>query len=88
MTIDPEILGFIAGTLTTLAFLPQVARTWKTGSARDFSAIWIVAFGLGLGIWIAYGILTNALSITLANGLTLALVLSIAWIKWRSRESK
>jgi MtN3 and saliva related transmembrane protein len=84
MTTDgPELLGFVAATLTTLAFLPQVLRTWRTRSARDFSPLWIAFFGLGLACWLGYGALIGSLSLIGANGLTLALVLSIAWVKWR-----
>ena len=34
---ETELLGLIAGTLTTLAFLPQVIKTWKSRSAQDIS---------------------------------------------------
>ena len=33
----PDLLGTIAGILTTLAFVPQVWRVWKTRSTRDIS---------------------------------------------------
>ncbi len=79
----PELLGFATATLTTAAFLPQVAKTWSSGSARDFSVLWIAMFASGLALWLVYGIVIGSLSLIAANGLTLALVLSIAWIKWR-----
>ncbi len=79
----PELLGFAAATLTTSAFLPQVAKTWSSGSAQDFSVLWIAMFASGLALWLVYGIVIGSLSLIAANGLTLALVLSIAWIKWR-----
>jgi MtN3 and saliva related transmembrane protein len=41
------ILGLIAGTCTTLSFLPQVIRTLRTRHARDLSAAWLLIFGLG-----------------------------------------
>ncbi len=31
------ILGLVAGTLTTLAFLPQLIKIWQTKSAKDIS---------------------------------------------------
>jgi MtN3 and saliva related transmembrane protein len=81
--IGSEVLGFAAATLTTLAFLPRVVRTWRTRSAKDFSVLWIALFGLGLVCWLAYGAFIYSLSLIAANGLTLALVLTIAWVKWQ-----
>jgi MtN3 and saliva related transmembrane protein len=77
------MLGFAAATLTTFAFLPLVLRTWRRRSAGDFSVLWIALFGLGLVCWPVYGTLIGSLSLIAANGLTLALVLTIAWVKWR-----
>ena len=62
-TNGPELLGFVAATLTTLAFLPQVLRTLRTRSARDFSPLWIAFFGLGLACWLGYGALIGSLSL-------------------------
>ena len=38
-----EGIGLVAGVLTTVAFVPQVLRTWRTGSARDFSLRMLLA---------------------------------------------
>lgn len=78
-----DLLGTAAATLTTLSFLPQVMKTWRSQSASDFSWIWIGGFGTGLAFWLAYGILIASAPLIGANGLTLALVLTIAWVKWR-----
>ena len=32
-----EVLGLVAGALTTTAYLPQAVRTLRSGSARDLS---------------------------------------------------
>ncbi|BAT55332.1 hypothetical protein NOS3756_43110 [Nostoc sp. NIES-3756] len=79
------ILGIVAATLTTVAFLPQVWRTWKTKSAKDVSFIMLIAFMSGLVLWLIYGIILNALPIILANSITLVLNFIILWLKIKYR---
>jgi MtN3 and saliva related transmembrane protein len=67
------LLGTLAGSLTTLAFIPQVVRTWRTGSARDISLLTFLLFSCGVLLWLLYGIRLHAAPIILANGVTLLL---------------
>ena len=76
-----DTIGTLAGTLTTLAFLPQIVRTWKTGSARDISLVTFVLFSVGVLLWLIYGILLHALPVVVANGITLLLSGSILALK-------
>ena len=78
-----EIIGLVAGCLTTAAFLPQVMRTLRTGSARDFSALMLILFVAGVGLWLAYGLMAGLAAVVAANALTLLLTLPILWIKLR-----
>lgn len=78
-----ESLGLVAGVLTTLAFLPQVAKTWKTRSARDFSLPTLMLLVAGSGLWAVYGVLRVAPSVWLANGTTAVLTGFILSIKLR-----
>lgn len=74
-------VGFVAGILTTVAFVPQVTRMWKTRSAKDVSLPAFVAFTIGVAMWLAYGILKQELAIMLWNAVTLALAIAILWMK-------
>ena len=76
-----EYVGLVASTLATLAFLPQVVKTWRTRSADDFSATTLLMLEAGTGLWILYGIWRDAPAIWLGNGITLTLVGSILWVK-------
>lgn len=78
-----ELIGTLAATLTTLSFLPQVAKTWQTRSAADFSWLWLIAFAAGLALWLVYGVALASMPLIAANGITLSLVLLIAFVKWR-----
>ena len=66
-------LGLVAGTLTTVAFFPQVVRAWKTKSTKDLSLPMLLSFTTGVMCWFVYGIWINSLPIALANGVTLLL---------------
>lgn len=77
-----ELAGLAAAALTTGAFVPQVWRTWRTRSAGDISAAWITLFGLGLALWLTYGIAVGSVPVILSNVATLALVGVIAWVKF------
>ncbi|NWH09636.1 MAG: SemiSWEET transporter [Alphaproteobacteria bacterium] len=83
MDFGVEGVGFLAATLTTCAFFPQVAKTWSSGSAEDISTLWLVMFGSGLFCWLIYGVMVNSYAVMAANVVTLMLLGVIAWIKWR-----
>lgn len=76
-------LGFVAGTLTTLAFLPQVMRSYRARSAAHFSWGWLVLFAGGVAAWTGYGVLRDDVAIIWPNGVTLLLVLSLILLRVR-----
>ena len=76
-----QIIGFAAGLLTTIAFIPQVTKIWKTKSAADVSLATFIAFTIGVGLWLVYGILQKEPPIILWNGVTLVLAGAILAMK-------
>jgi len=68
-----NFIGFCAGTCTTLSFLPQVIKAYKTGSTRDLSFLMLLIFSTGVLLWAYYGVLTNALPVILTNSVTILL---------------
>ena len=79
----PDVLGMIAGTLTTIAFIPQVVKTWRSKSTHDISYGMFILFSLGLLLWLAYGIVIDAMPIIVSNLVTLVLALVILGLKFR-----
>ena len=77
------VVGSIAATLTTAAFVPQVLRVWRLKDARDISFVTFSVFAVGLVGWVAYGALTNSIPVVAANSLTLVLALAILTLKVR-----
>jgi MtN3 and saliva related transmembrane protein len=75
------LLGLLSGVCTTISFLPQVVRTFRTSSAGDISWGWLLLFAGGVSGWLIYGILRSDLPITATNTGTLTLVLALALLK-------
>ncbi|NMA09845.1 MAG: SemiSWEET transporter [Methanomicrobiales archaeon] len=78
------LLGLLAGTLTTLAFAPQVVRAWRTRSTDDLSLGMLVVLLSGVLLWLAYGVVRGDIAIIAANGVTAVLVGLILSIKKKS----
>lgn len=76
-----DILGLAAGTLTTLAFIPQAVRTYKTRHTDDISPVMLVLFIAGIVLWIVYGVLLRSVPVIAANSITLVFILFILAIK-------
>lgn len=84
MILNPnDLLGIAAGTLTTIAFVPQVFRIVQTRSAHDISWGMFTVFALGTALWFAWGITQGALPVIIANFITLVLSIVIMVLKWR-----
>ena len=78
-----NLLGFVAGVLTTAAFVPQVLKIWKTRSARDISLAMYTVFTTGVVLWLVYGVALGSVPIIVANVFTLALALAVLLMKLR-----
>jgi len=78
-----EVLGFVAGILTTFAFLPQAIKTWRTRIALDFSLPTLLMLVFGVGFWTIYGIMRAAPSVWFGNGVTAILAAFILSVKVR-----
>lgn len=75
------LLGLLAGTLTTIAFFPQLAKTWKTKSAGDMSFAMLATFCTGVFLWLVYGVMIQSWPVILANTVTLVLAGAILALK-------
>lgn len=80
--IAATYVGSLAGSLTTLSFLPQVIRVYKLKSAHDLSYGYLGMFATGVTAWFVYGVLIRSVPVITTNLVTLALVVAIAAMKW------
>jgi MtN3 and saliva related transmembrane protein len=72
-----EIIGLIAGALTTLAYVPQVVKVWRSRSARDISLGMFLLMNCGIALWLVYGLLIGSPGLIAANFLTLGLTAAV-----------
>ena len=78
-----DTLGLLAGALTTVAFIPQVVKIWKTRHTRDISLGMFAIFSAGVFLWLLYGIQIGATPVIVSNIVTLGLALTILIFKIR-----
>jgi MtN3 and saliva related transmembrane protein len=78
---DTEIVGFLAGTLTTLCWAPQALKILRQRDGQSISLLTQGAFVLGCALWLYYGVLIGSSSIVLFNAITIALNVSIILLK-------
>ena len=76
-------LGFAAAALTTLSFVPQVVRSWRTRVTRDVSFGMFLVMTTGTGLWLAYGTLIGDWPLIVANGVGFLLSLTVLILKIR-----
>ena len=76
-----DTLGLLAGSLTTIAFLPQLIKTWRSRSAEDVSIGMFLLFGAGVVLWGVYGWEIHALPVILTNVVTFVLAAAILVLK-------
>jgi len=80
-----EWTGYVAATLTTVAFIPQAVKTLKTKDTRSISLGMYIVFTVGVGFWLLYGIYLHSLPMIVSNVITLALAAAILAMKLRWR---
>ncbi|MFZ6000895.1 MAG: SemiSWEET family sugar transporter [Bacteroidota bacterium] len=81
-----QYLGLVAGALTTVAFVPQVLKTYKSRSAKDLSLGMFSIFFAGVALWLVYGIMVKDVPVIAANLLTLVLAFTLIVFKFKFRN--
>lgn len=81
MTNITPIIGFAAAILTTIAFVPQVMKVWRTRATQDISFGMYALFTLGVALWLVYGILIESWPVVAANAVTLLLAGAVLAMK-------
>jgi MtN3 and saliva related transmembrane protein len=84
-----SLTGFAAGTLCTLAYLPQALHSFRTKSVGDFSLLMLISLNVGLVLWVSYGFMIHSLPIILPNAVTffLSTPLLIMKLHYRGRKN-
>ncbi len=78
-----DLVGSLAAFLTTIAFVPQVLKIWRSKSARDISMPMYLSFTAGVALWLVYGVMIASTPMVVANIVTLCLALAVIVMKRR-----
>jgi MtN3 and saliva related transmembrane protein len=81
-----ELIGSVAAALTTLAFVPQVAKTMRSRSTGDISTAMWSLLSAGVALWLVYGLLLGSWPIIVANALTLVMATTVLMIALRNNK--
>ncbi len=81
-------LGLIAGVLTTIAYLPQLIKTWQTKSAHDLSWTMLIVLCTGIILWLVYGFYVHDIPIIAANIVTFIFASMILTLKIRYKSEE
>jgi MtN3 and saliva related transmembrane protein len=87
MSTFATVIGLAAAACTTAANLPQLKKAWTTGQTDDISLKTLLLFASGLILWVVYGVLQKDIVIILANGISLALLAGLMYLKLRQTPS-
>jgi len=79
-----ELIGMVAGVLTTCAFFPQVVKTVKSRSTDDLSWTWLIMTICGVFLWLVYGVYINSASLVFANAVTFLSVIVLFGVKYNN----
>ena len=77
------LIGLAAAFCTTIAYLPQAIRTWRTRSTKDLSLPMLVVLSTGLLLWLIYGAIIRDVPLIAANSVTFVLTGTILYFKLR-----
>lgn len=79
-------LGLLAGTLTSIAAIPQVVKTLRTHHARDISIWQPVLLAVGVALWLVYGIMLGNQPLIISNIIPLVCNAWLVVLKLRWRD--
>lgn len=79
--IPLEIFGLIAGAVTSLGFIPQLIKGYRTKKLEDISYLMPIVLGIGMTLWLVYGVFQIAWAIIIANGFGIFCCLALVVMK-------
>jgi len=85
---DWLMLGVLAGLLTTVGFIPQIIKGYRTKRMEDVSLLMPLVLGAGMLLWLFYGISLENLPIVLWNAIAFALNLVVVVLKLRYAKNR
>jgi len=78
---DWLMLGVLAGFLTTIGFVPQIIKGYRTRRMEDVSLLMPMVLGSGMLLWLLYGLSLENLPIIIWNAIAFALNMGVVGLK-------
>lgn len=88
MSLLNTCIGSIAAICTTVAFVPQVIKSWRTRDLTGISLPMYTIFTLGVILWLVYGLLIGDWPVIIANAITALLAGGVLLLKLQSLKMK
>ena len=83
LNINPEIIGFIAGGLSSALFIPQIIKILKEKSAEELAMLTVIIGVISSSLWLWYGILNSHISMIFTNSVSIIATLVLLGLKWK-----
>lgn len=85
MEINPEIIGFIAGGLSSALFVPQIIKIIKEKSAEEIALLTCIIGIVSSGLWLWYGVMNEHLSMIVTNSISViaTVILIVLKLKYK-----
>lgn len=86
--MDVNILGIVAGFLTSIAMIPQLIKVIKEKNVEDLSWVMILVLICGLSLWVWYGFIQDELPIIISNSFAVLVnfTLFICYLLFRKKS--
>ena len=81
----PNIIGFVAGILSTTSFAPQVHKAWREGTQSISLRMYVITV-TSFTLWTIYGLLLKSPPLIIFNALSLMMSGAILFLKLRNRK--
>lgn len=81
-----DVLGLVAGVLTTVAVVPQIIKAKKTKEVEDVSPGMYFVLISGLALWVIYGVIKDDIAIIATNCLAFGLNIIMLVLIFRYRN--
>ena len=76
-----DMLGMLAGTMSSVVFLPQVIKTYRSKSAKDISLLMFSFATISVILWLGYGIMIHNGPVIYTNSCVLLLSVIMLYFK-------
>lgn len=76
-----ELAGLVGASLSSLTFVPQVYKAWKSRSVKDLSVYMIVIVFFSTIVWLVYGVSLGLLPVIIANSIICVLSCILLFFK-------